>query len=153
MLNKIKSIVSVVLIVATLFIIGVPAMAAEPTSTMDYTVNQVAEETSARVTDPVKDFHYTGKLSAGQVVGSVRISKSCKTLRWTVGRTGYKTGNVRFKIVNANTGETRHFTTVADNQLSGITYVTAIPAGTWEVWVDWTSTSPLYDVDLYFYER
>lgn len=154
--NNLKTIASFILIAVMLFCIGVPAMAAEQypakeetavaTETLENEVNLLAEA-------PVAEFHYTGRLSDGKVLGTVYVSKSCKTLTWTAGRTGGNSGNVRFELVNQSTGDSRHISSAADNKLKSITYVTTLPPGTWEVTVDWNSNNWLYDLDLYFYEK
>ena len=153
--NKFKSIASVVLMLIMLFGLSVPVMATEQTSNAEeptITTESVQNEISLLVVDPVTEFHYTGRLSTNKVLGTVYVGEKCKTLRWTVGRTGSSTGSVRFALTNRDTGDTRHISTTANNTLQGITYISAMTAGTWEISVEWNNNNWLYDLDLYFYK-
>ena len=144
--NKLKTIASFILIAVMLFTIGVPVMAAEQypaqeeaavaTETLENDVSLLAEA-------PVAEFHYTGRLSDGKVLGTVYVGKRCKTLTWTVGRTWGNSGNVRFKLVNQSTGASRQVTTAADNMLDSITYVSTLDPGTWEISVAWNSNNSI----------
>ena len=152
MYNKFKSIASVVLVLIMLFCLGVPAMATEQTLNVEepaMTAELAQNEIHLLVVDPVAEFHYTGRLSTNKVLGTVYVGEKCKTLRWTVGRTGSSTGSVRFALTNQDTGDTRHISTTANNTLEGITYISAMPAGTWKISVDWNNNNWLYDLDLY----
>lgn len=153
--NKIKSIVATAMMAVMLICGSVPAMAAELNPVADeatITTETVSDEVSPLATSPVAEFHYTGRLAKGKVLGTVTVGKSCKTLTWTVGRTG-STGNLRFTLKNKSTGDSIDVTTVANNQLRSITYYTVLTHGTWEVSVAWNSHNWLYDVDLYFYQK
>lgn len=155
MRNKFKSIATFVLTAVMLFNFSVPAMAAEQNPTMNETTvaaETADDEINLLATSPVAEFHYTGRLAEGKVLGTVSVSESCKTLSWTVGRTG-STGNVRFKLTNISTGATRKVTTTANNKLESITYISALSSGVWEISVEWNSNNWLYDLDLYFYEK
>ena len=155
MQNKIKSIVAVAMMAVMLLCGSIPAMAAETSSVTNDTAvmtENVSSEDSTRASSLVAEFHYTGRLAKNKVLGTVTVGKSCKTLNWTVGRTG-STGNVRFLLRKKSTGDSRNVTTTANNKLGSITYVTAMTPGVWEVSVAWNSNNWLYDVDLYFYEK
>lgn len=156
MYKHVKSIAFVVMMVVMLVTFSVPAMAAEQPANVDTTLTLEQkvenEDGVARLADPVGEFHYTGRLASGKVLGTVNISENAKIVRWTVGRDNAN-ANVRFRITNNDTGESRAFTTTANNTLDGIDYTTALSKGNWEVKVDWNNNNWLYDVDLYFYVR
>lgn len=152
-MRYLRNIVSFVLVVTMLLINSTPAMAAEKVAETNYDslVDRETDDTNEVARASLKgEFHYTGRLKKDKVLGTVVVQSASKTIQWTVGRTN-SDGNVVFKITNTETGGSRSFTTVANNTLSSITYVSNIVPGTYEVSVVYTSSSWLYDVDLYFY--
>lgn len=153
MRSKFKSIVSLVLMVVMLCSLSVPAMAADQHSySVQNTIATFDNEVEPLAITPVAEFHYTGRLAEGKVLGSVEVNQNCKTLAWTVGRTE-SDGNVRFTLTNKTTGETRNITTTANNTLESFTYVSTLHSGTWKIKVAWKTNNWLYDLDLYFYKN
>lgn len=160
MRKQFKSIVDAFMMVVMLITFSVPAMAAEQTLDVDNaTILTQTAETAENVENAanrlvsgvlIGEFHYTGRLTKGKVLGTVDVSKAAKTVKWTVGRTG-SNGLVNLAITNVSTGEVRHISTLANNTLDSMTWVSILSAGSWKVSVDYVASNWLYDVDLYFY--
>ena len=104
----IKTIVATIMAGAMLASASVPAMAAEQTlNASNFQVStQTMDAELAAVPSPVGEFHYTGRLTKGKVLGTVQISEKAKTVQWTVGRTGGD-GWVILRITHKTTGEIR----------------------------------------------
>ncbi|MCI8617337.1 MAG: hypothetical protein HFJ26_10080 [Clostridia bacterium] len=148
MTKRFKSIVVAFMTVAMLLTFYVPAMAAEPVANE---ISSQAVDTANSARALVGEFHYTGRLSANKYLGSVQVTSTAKTVRWTVGRTG-GSGLVNIEFTNVDTGETRTISAVANNTLDSLTWVGGgLPAGRYYVTVIYTSAYSIYDVDLYFY--
>lgn len=149
MRKYLRLVLSSIMMVALLVFNSAPVMAQDVCN--DDKVNEVSGLSSILATSSLTgEFHYTGRLAKGKNLGSVNISASSRTVKWTTGRTG-ESGTVILKITNQSTGETRSFTTTANNQLSSLTWNTKLPSGTYTVSVGYTSSYWLYDADLYFY--
>lgn len=154
-----KKIVTLFTMAIMLITSTVPAMAKE-ISSADNTVvsSQKAAENAVISEDELNtpyalngEFHYTGRLSKNQILGTVSIRATSRTVKWTVGRTG-SDGLVNLELTNVDTGEVRHISAQANNVLDSMTWVgSGIPSGNWQVKVIYVSSYWNYDVDLYFY--
>lgn len=152
-----KSIAATVMMGVMLVTSCMPTMAAEQVSEVDdaTTLDQTTEITENVESDAVArslngEFHYSGRLSKDKVLGIVDVTSNSRSVRWTVGRTG-SDGLVNLRLTNVVTGETRSFSTIANNTLGTMTWTSPLPAGSWEVKVIYVESFWLYDVDLYFY--
>lgn len=148
MRKHLKSIAAALMVVAMLVTSSLPAMAAEYVSS-DETAISASESSDSieRVKMPVAEFHYTGRLRTGEVLGTVTIPRACKTVTWTIGRTG-ESG-----VVNMRIGDGRLITATANGQLSSLTWNSDLPAGTYTIKVSMmTSDTTHHDCDLFFYD-
>lgn len=161
MRRHLKTIATFFTMAVMLVMSSVPAIASEINSdaktaivTQQSTddVTTVSNEDNIMVTSALGgQFHYTGRLSKNKVLGTVYINSACRTVKWTVGRTG-SDGLVNLELTNTSTGEVRHISAQANNVLGSMTWVgSGIPKGNWQVKVVYVSGLWNYDVDLYFY--
>lgn len=158
MCKHLKKIVTFLTMAGMLIVSSIPVMAAETTlaDSTKVTTQQVAKENIISgdmiATYSLNgEFHYTGRLSKNQILGTVSIRATSRTVKWTVGRTG-SDGLVNLELTNVDTGEVRHISAQANNVLDSMTWVgSGIPSGNWQVKVVYVSSYWNYDVDLYFY--
>lgn len=149
MRKHLKSIAAALMVVAMLVTSSLPAMAAEYVSS-DETAISASESSDSveRVQMPVAEFHYTGRLRTGEVLGTITIPRDCKTVTWTIGRTG-ESGVVNIRIVEGS----RLITATANGQLSSLTWNSRLPAGTYTIKVSMITTDTAHhDCNLYFYD-
>jgi len=139
-----KSIAIYALIAAVLGYSNISVVAAEHIQKVENV--ESSEEVQPRRT-MVASFSSSQILTKGKILGTVYFGSSVQSIDWVVPGTG---GNVIFKMTNQNTGEVRTFTTTGNGILSGITYNTAMSAGTWEIKVHFVSGTHS-GVNMWFY--
>ncbi len=139
------------LLAVMLVCFSVPAFAAEPNCLDGNEAIKYSDMSavSRAATSLVAQYHYTGKLTQGKVLGTFKLPLGAKTVSWTVGRTN-SSGRVIIRLTNMSTGEVRDISATANNELKSMTWTSKLPAGDYEVSVHLVASGSPYDVDLYF---
>lgn len=130
---------------------SMPVLAAEPDCT-EFSNEVIAQSDTAsvsRASSLIAEFHYTGKLTKGKVLGTFTLSVGANTVSWTAGRTN-SNGLAIIRFTNTRTGEKRDITAVTNNKLGSMTWTSKLPAGKYEVSVHLVPSGSPYDLDLYF---
>ena len=84
-------------------------------------------------------YYYEGTISKGKTLSPLSInSGNPKTIRYRVNGSG---GNVIFRITHRSTGESRSFTTIADDTWRSTSYLNPLDTGIYDVTVYFVSGS------------
>lgn len=122
------------------------SMAAENVNTI---VNNEISTPAVQPRAIVATYYYEGTISKGKTLSPLSINTGRpKTIKYRVNGTG---GNVILRLTNRSTGESRSFTTVANDTWGSMTYTAPMDTGVYDVTVEFVSGSGHNKVWLEFH--
>ena len=138
-----KSIVAIMLIVVTLIIISVPAMAKETETKKS---SEIAMQTKVCIGSANRDADFKGSKVR---VTLMRIDGEATLLEHRITGPSNKWVNVR--LVHQQTGEVRNFTGISSGEWLSDTYYSPMRSGSWEIYIIDAQALGNYNVQINAY--